>query len=48
MFGLLFLVSGDYVMALFTDPRGLILVGIGFAFLFVGIIVMMKMVRFEI
>lgn len=48
MFVLLYLVSGDYVMGLFTDPRGLVLVGIGFASLFVGIAVMMKMVRFEV
>jgi tight adherence protein B len=48
MFVMLRLVNGQYVMGLFNDPRGLMLVGIGFAFLIVGIAVMMKMVKFEI
>ena len=48
MFLLLHIVSGDYVQILFTDPRGMMLVGIGLGFMVVGIAVMAKMVRFEI
>mgnify|MGYP002631127434 CR=1 FL=1 len=48
MFLLLRLVNGEYVMALFGDPRGLIMVGMGLTSMFIGIAVMMKMVRFEI
>ncbi len=48
MFLLLHIVSGDYVQILFTDPRGMILVGIGLGFMVVGIAVMAKMVRFEV
>lgn len=48
MFILLKLVNGKYVMALFEDPRGLVMVGIGVGFMVVGITVMMKMVKFEI
>ena len=48
MFAILYLVSGDYVMGLFSDPRGLFMVGVGFAFLAVGVAVMIRMVKFEI
>ena len=47
-FGLLLLVNASYVMQLFHDPRGVMMVGAGFASLFIGCAVMMKMVRFEI
>ncbi len=48
MFVILRVVSGDYVQTLFTDPRGMMLVGVGLGFMVVGIGVMMKMVKFEI
>jgi tight adherence protein B len=48
MFGIMLLLNRGYVMTLFLDPRGLIMVGFGFACLLVGILVMAKMVRFEI
>ena len=45
---MLYFVSTDYVMKLFTDPRGMILVGIGLGGMVLGMLVMMKMSRFEI
>ncbi|HEX6980589.1 MAG TPA: type II secretion system F family protein [Alphaproteobacteria bacterium] len=48
MFGILMLVNGDYVMDLFRDPRGMVMVGVGLFFMTIGILVMAKMVRFEI
>lgn len=48
MLGILLLINFEYEMTLFTDPRGLIMVGIGTGFILVGIAVMAKMVRFEI
>lgn len=48
MFVMLRIVNGEYVMGLFADPRGLLMVGIGLGFLVVGVAVMMKMVKFEI
>ena len=48
MFGIMMLTNADYVMGLFSDPRGLMMVGVGFASLFTGIFVMAKMVRFDI
>lgn len=48
MFGIMLIMNRGYVMTLFNDPRGLIMVGFGIACLLVGIAVMAKMVRFEI
>lgn len=48
MFGILYVMSPDYVMRLFTDPRGLIMTGIGLFLIGFGSAVMFKMVRFEI
>jgi tight adherence protein B len=45
---MLYFVSTDYVMKLFTDPRGLILIGVGFGGMLLGLLIMMKMSRFEI
>lgn len=47
MLGILLLVNESYMMQLFTDPRGNILLGIGSMFLIVGTAVMLKMVKFE-
>jgi tight adherence protein B len=46
--GILFLTSPSYVSLLFTDVRGLILVGIALGMLVTGIAIMVKMARFEI
>lgn len=48
MFGLIFFVNTDYAMELFTDPRGMVMVGVGLTMMMVGIGVMIKMVNFEI
>ena len=48
LFGILLLVNAGYVMQLFSDHRGLVMVAFGLVSLTVGIIVMAKMVRFEI
>jgi tight adherence protein B len=45
---LLLFVSPDYIMPLFTDVRGLMLVGVAVGMLLLGIGVMVKMARFEI
>jgi Flp pilus assembly protein TadB len=36
------------VMELFTDRRGLMMVGVGLTSMLIGVLVMAKMVRFEI
>ncbi len=48
MFGILMLMSPDYVMILFTDYRGMIITGIGLATMLMGVFVMAKMVKFDI
>jgi tight adherence protein B len=48
MGGMLFFVAHDYIMTLFRDPLGLILLAGGGTWLGIGIAVMMKMVSFEI
>ena len=48
MFGILLLMNPDYILTLFTDPRGMMLVGSGLGTIFIGALVMAKMVKFEI
>ncbi len=48
MFGVLYLVNSGYASQLFTDRRGLILLGGGLTSIAIGVGVMVKMVRFEI
>lgn len=48
MFSIMLLINSEYVMTLFTDPRGLIMVGFGLSCLALGVAIMWKMVRFEI
>lgn len=48
LFGILMLMNPQYVGQLFTDHRGLVMVGFGLTSLTLGIVVMAKMVRFEI
>jgi len=48
MFGIIYLLNPGYVTQLFTDPRGNIMLGVGFISLGLGIFSMWKLVRFEI
>jgi tight adherence protein B len=48
MFGILLMINYDYVMDLFRDPRGMIMVGVALTSMLIGVLVMAKMVRFEI
>jgi len=48
MLGLLLMMSPDYVMTLFTDPRGHLMLGGGLASIGVGGFVMWRMTQFEI
>jgi tight adherence protein B len=48
MFGIIFAMSPDYAGQLFTDPRGKIMLGVGVGIMSIGIMVMNKMVRFDI
>ncbi len=48
MFGILTIVSREYVLQLFSDPRGHIMVGIGLASMLTGVFVMARMVKFKI
>ncbi len=45
---MLMALSPDYVMTLFTDPRGNIMAAIGLGMQLIGVVVMSKLVRFEI
>lgn len=44
----IYVFNRDYVMMLFTDPRGMIMVACGLTSIAVGAAVMMKLVRFDI
>ncbi len=48
MFAILLLVNRGYVMQLFDDPRGHMLVGVGLGSIAAGILVMAKMIKFDI
>jgi tight adherence protein B len=48
MLGLLMMMSPDYVMPLFTDPRGQMMLGAGLASIATGAFVMWRMTQFEI
>jgi tight adherence protein B len=48
MLGLLMMMSPDYVMPLFTDPRGHMMLGAGLTSISVGAFVMWRMTQFEI
>ncbi len=48
MLALLLLMSPDYIMKLFTDPRGHIMLGAGFCSIALGAFVMWRMTQFEI
>ena len=48
MFGIINVVNPEYSAMLITDPRGLVMVGVGLTMLLIGIGIMFKMVRFEV
>ncbi|HEY4135595.1 MAG TPA: type II secretion system F family protein [Alphaproteobacteria bacterium] len=48
IFAILMVMNPAYVMKLFTDPRGLVVLGIGLTTMLIGVLVMAKMVKFEI
>ena len=48
MFGILLMLNGDYVMQLFEETRGIMLVGFGLFWMSLGFLSMAKMIRFEI
>lgn len=48
MSGMMFLVSKDYILTLFRDPLGIMMLSGGGASLLVGIVVMVKMVSFDV
>ena len=48
MFAIIYLVNSGYLNTLFTDTRGLIMLGLGLTWLAIGFGVMAKMVRFEV
>jgi tight adherence protein B len=48
MFGIVYCVNPSYASMLFTDPRGLLMLGGGLVSLGIAIVVIVKMIRFEI
>jgi len=48
MFGIIFAINPEYLMPLFEDPRGQMMLGVGLIIMSVGVAVMVKMVKFEI
>jgi tight adherence protein B len=48
MFGIVYCANPGYASMLFTDPRGLIMLGGGLVSLGIAIVVIVKMIRFEI
>jgi len=48
MFAIIYLINSGYITQLFTDPRGIAMVIAGIVSMGIGILVMAKMIRFEI
>lgn len=48
MFGVLMMVNAQYVTKLFHDGRGLVMIGVGLFSILIGILIMTKMMKFEI
>jgi len=48
MFGIIFALNPEYEMALFVDPRGQMMLGTGLGIMSMGVLVMSKMIKFEI
>lgn len=47
MFAIIFVVEANYIMTLFTDPRGHLLIGAALLSQFIGVAIMVKLVRFK-
>lgn len=45
---LVYLTSPDYIMILFTDSRGHVIIGLGLGWMSIGILMMRKMINFDI
>ncbi len=48
MFAILFVIEASYVMTLFDDPRGHLLVGLALLSQFIGVLIMVRMIKFKI
>jgi tight adherence protein B len=48
MFALIHVINPGYVSVLFTDPRGMVMLGAGLLSIGMGVGVMAKLIRFEI
>ncbi|MCG8597566.1 MAG: type II secretion system F family protein [Kiloniellales bacterium] len=48
MGGMIYLINPDYIMKLFLDPRGHVMLGIGLCSFMLGVGAMIKLVKFEI
>jgi tight adherence protein B len=48
MFAIMYLLNEGYIMTLFRDPRGVMMVVVGLTSMLLGVAVMAKMVKFEI
>jgi tight adherence protein B len=48
MFGITLSMNYDYASILFTDPRGIMAMGIGLVWMSLGVLIMAKMISFEI
>jgi tight adherence protein B len=48
MFAIIFALNPEYEMALFTDPRGQMMLGAGIGIMSMGVLIMNKMIRFDI
>jgi len=48
MFAIVYVVNPGYAGQLFSDPRGVVMVGVGLTSLLIGVAIMAKMVRFEV
>lgn len=48
MAGIIYLINSEYILHLFSDPRGHVMIALGLISFFLGATVMYKMVRFEV
>jgi Flp pilus assembly protein TadB len=48
MAGVISFVNPGYMSTLWTDPRGMVMVGVGLTSLLIGVGVMTKMIKFDI
>jgi tight adherence protein B len=48
MAGVISFVNPGYMTTLWTDPRGIVMIGVGLTSLLIGVGVMIKMIKFDI